>query len=59
MQSGDSPSSPESDVGGPSPALDATADRVSVLVSFVIVRGGSVTPVDGRVEHVADADDRA
>jgi hypothetical protein len=32
---------------------------VSVVVSFVVVRGGSVTPADGRVEHVADADDRA
>ena len=35
------------------------SDRVSVFVSFVVVRGGSVTLADGRVEHVADADDRA
>jgi hypothetical protein len=43
----------------PSPALDATADFVSVFVSFVVVRRGSVTLADGRVEHVADAGDRA
>jgi hypothetical protein len=59
MQSGDAPSSAESDVEARVRVLDATADRVSVLVSFVVVRGGSVTPADGRVEHVADADDRA
>jgi hypothetical protein len=43
----------------PSPALDAAAEVVLVLVSFVVVRGGSVTlAADGLVEHVADADER-
>ena len=36
--------------------LDA-APLVSVLVSFVVVRAGSVTVVNGQVEHEADADD--
>jgi hypothetical protein len=41
-----------------SPVLDVPADFVSVLVSFVVVRLGSVTAADGLVEHGADADDR-
>ncbi len=31
---------------------------VSVFVSFVVVRAGSVTAADSLVEHEADADDR-
>jgi hypothetical protein len=44
--------------GGNGPALDAAAVVVSVLVSFVVVHGGSVTLADRLVEHVADVDDR-
>lgn len=40
----------------PNPARDAAADLVSVLVSFVVVRGGSATATDSLVEHVAYAD---
>src|SRR5664280_2392759 len=39
--------------------VEAASGRVSVLVSFVVFRGGSLTPAEGRVEHVADAGDRA
>ena len=42
-----------------SPALDAAAAFVSVLVSFVVVRLGSTTAAGGLVEYEADADDRA
>jgi hypothetical protein len=59
MQSGDAPSPILAGRCSPSPALDVTADRVSVLVSFVVVRVGSVTSAEGRVEHVADGGGRA
>jgi hypothetical protein len=42
-----------------SPAVDAAADVVSVLVSFVVVRLGSENVAAGLVEHGVDADDRS
>jgi hypothetical protein len=39
--------------------VTAAADVVSVVVSFVVVRGGLATLADGLVEHVGDADGRA
>jgi hypothetical protein len=39
--------------------LDDAAALVSVFVSFVVVRLGSWAAAERRVEHVADADDRA
>ena len=44
---------------GPDSGSIGRSGLVSVFVSFVVVRGGLVTLADGRVEHVADADDRA
>jgi hypothetical protein len=38
--------------------LSAPKSRVSVFVSFVVVRLGSVTATDSLVEHEPDADDR-
>jgi hypothetical protein len=43
---------------GPESGSPPGADFVSVFVSFVVVRGGSLTLADGLVEHVADVDDR-